>query len=57
MCYNHVKEEQSNTKSSDGTEYCEDELPCEQPRDPDYEPKEVIISSPLLNTRFNLQKV
>ena len=56
MCYNHIKEEQSNTKCSDGTEYCEDELPCEQSRDPDYEPQEVIISSPLLNTSVESSK-
>ena len=50
MYYNHIKEEQCKTKCSDETEYCEDELPCEHSRDPDYEPQQVIISSPVLNT-------
>ena len=56
ICYNHIKEEQSNTKCSDETEYCEDELPYEQSRDPDYEPQEVIISSPVLNTSVESSK-
>ena len=56
MCYNHIKEEQSNTKCSDETENCQDELPCEQSRDSDYEPQEVIISSPVLNTSVESSK-
>ena len=56
MCYNHIKEEQSNTKCSDETEYRENELPCEQSRDPGYEPQEVIISSPVLNTSVESSK-
>ena len=56
MCYNYIKEEQSNTKCSDETEYCEDKLPCEQSRDPGYKPKEVILSSPALNTSAESSK-
>ena len=56
MCYNHIKEEQPNTKCSDETEFCQDELPYEQSRDPDYEPQEIIISSPVLNTSVESSK-
>ena len=38
-------------------QYYEDELTCEQSRDPDYEPQEVILSSPVLIQVLNLRKV